>query len=528
MADTGPSSQTGGLPAVPQSVNETPASTNEIFRLKYYGSDDSSDDTEDTQDATVPQPVNQTPASINSLSEIFGSINPPIATDDATSSLPPRSKAPARAGSTQRKGKAPAIPPPSQSSVDNAYPFGLGHPANGSLRGPLRLVPFDLAIPHHYPNGFTINPYSNVGQLFMGSLWTKCYPIIPDGPVFQNNHFLRYLRQFYVDPTVVYPTSWETNVDFSQTSFYIPLGKEFTDLEIVQSVREHAAEEQRLELSSQATSLISSLISRKLGGIKPDVCLTGYHIGHLAEGTYRREPAGGGDLRIADRPQKVLYALIGAKWLRWPEESTLDLQGKIDLHLKGLQFANMEAITQTIYYSLLGFDLSKCRSAIAWVNGDYTRILNLSGLVPGGKEAVLEGVTLGGGGGRRSLVESDPAVVAKLRYRKYHCLSPNQFVTLAAGDPMSGTQCKEPNSLIANYEDWSLDQEAKDRLDATVYLYLALATHHPEAIPDPPISNHSLTHVINANTSEKEAYQWLHVSKTNESTPPRERQWTGG
>ncbi|ODN85850.1 hypothetical protein L198_07413 [Cryptococcus wingfieldii CBS 7118] len=434
----------------------------------------------------VPQPVNQTPASMNPMPEIFRSI-----------------------------------------CDVNAYPSDIGHPANGGLGGPLQLVPFDLTISHHYPNSFTIKPYSTVDQRAMGSFWIECYPDIATEYGLQNKHIVPYLRQFYVHHDFVqYPTSWETNVYFCPTPFYLHLGAEFVDLPIVRSIRENDTELkvrslacapyivadqllQRLERSSQ----VASLLSRKLDGIKPDVALTGYHIGNLAEGTYQKEPADGRQLTYTDDPQEVLYALIKDKWLPWPGASNIDLKGKIDLHLKGLQFANMEAITQTVYYSELGYTLSKCRSAIALANGDYTRIVNLSDLPTEGEEAALEGVTLGGGGGRRILVEADPAVVAKLRYHRLDCLSPHQFGTLAAGEPLFGIQWKAPNSLIANYEDWSLDQEAKDRLDATVYLNLALATHHPEAVQDPPISNDSLTHVIDANASEKEAYQLLGVSK---------------
>ncbi|TYJ51621.1 hypothetical protein B9479_007808, partial [Cryptococcus floricola] len=461
MAQAGPSSRTGGLTA-------------------------------------VPQPVNQIPASMNPLSEICCLINPPTATDHATvgapATNPPNATATAsHAGSTRSKGKAPAIPPPSQSSVANGYPSDIGHPANRGLGGPLQLVPFDLTIPHDYPNSFTINPYSSVDQRSMGSFWIECYNMIPNEAEFQNDHIVRYLRKFYVDPEFVqYPTSWDTNVIFSQTPFYLHLGGEFVDLPTVRNITDNNTELKRLTRPSQGSSHDSSLLSEKLGGRKPDVALTGYHIGNLAEGTYRKEPAGGRTLKKTDDPQRVLYALIDHKWLPWPKAKHIDLQGKIDLHIKGLQFANMEAITQTIFCSLLGYDLSKCRSAIALVNGDYTRILNLSDLMPEGEEAVLEGVSLGGGGGRRILVEAHPDVVAKLRYHRVPCLSPDQFGVLAAGDPLLGIQWKAPNSLIANYEDWSLDLEAKKRLDATVYLNLALATHHPETVPDLPIRDHSL------------------------------------
>ncbi|ODN73108.1 hypothetical protein L198_08299 [Cryptococcus wingfieldii CBS 7118] len=454
----------------------------------------------------APQPVQQTPASINALSEIFGFINHPDAAATA-----------ARAGSTQRKGtkasarlkgKAPAVPPPSKSSVPNAYPAGLGHSANQGLGGPLALVPFDLTIHHRYPNGLTIKPYKDVDQDWMGSVWTSCYHKIPGEPGFQADHVVLYLREFCFPPKTVYKTSWRTDVDFSQDSFY--LEKEYTDLEIVQSVRDHDTEVKGSKLSSLGTSKAASVLSMKLGATKPDVCLTGYHNGNLAEETCRKEPAGGGNLEDTDRPLEALYAIIELKWVPWPGESRLNLRN-LDLHLNDLDYANMEAITQTIFYSLLGYDVSKCRSAMALVNGDYTRIMNLSDLVPEGEEAVLGGMTLGGGGGRRILVEADPDVVNKLRYHKVPCLSPEQFGELAAGVSSLGIQWKAPNSLIANYENWALDVEAKERLDATVYLNLALATHHPEAVQDSRISNHPLTNVIGANTSKKEAYQWLDV-----------------
>ncbi|ODN98233.1 hypothetical protein I350_07879 [Cryptococcus amylolentus CBS 6273] len=475
----------------------------------------------------VPQPANQTSASIDPLSGILRSIwdvpavalvaNPPI-------------------GSAPHKGKAPAAPPPSQTSVPDVYPSDIGHPANDIFGGPLRLVPFNLSKPQRYPHGFRINPYSDVGHRMMGSFFTECYPRIPDEHKFQYNHLLRYLGKFYGDPEdVEYKTSWETNVNFHSNRFYIPLGKgkKFTDLEIVRAVREHDPEllkvsslacapdivaDQLLRKgtsqgTSEVTSEVTSQMSTKFGGIKPDVCLTGYHIGTLAEGTYRQKPEGGRKFRESDRPKRVLYALVENKWLPWPRARHIDLQGKINLHLDSLQFANVEAIAQTTYYSLLAYDLSKCRSAMALVNGDFTRILNLSHLGPEGKEVVLGGVTRGGDGGRRILVEADPALVTELRRRGLHCVSPEQFGVLAAGDPLFGMQWKAPNSLIADFEDWTLDREAKERLDATVYLNLALATHHPETVSDPPIDNHSLTHVIDANTSEKVAYQWLDVSE---------------
>ncbi|TYJ53130.1 hypothetical protein B9479_006253 [Cryptococcus floricola] len=414
------------------------------------------------------------------------------ATVVAPATNPPITATASRAGA-RHKGKAPAVPPPSHHPLVNAYPSDIGHPANRGLGGPLRLIPFDLTIPHDYPNSFTINPYSSVDQRSMGSFWIECYPMIPNEAEFQNRHIVCYLRKFYVDPEFVqYPTSWDTDVDFYQTPFYLHLGGEFVDLPTVRSIMDKDTELKRLTRPSQGSSQAPSLLSRKLGGRKPDFCLTGYHIGNLAEGTYRKEPAGGGTLKRTDDPQNVLYALIKDKWLPWPEAKNIDLQGKIDLHLKGLQFANMEAITQTIFYSLLGYDLSKCRSAIAWVNGDYTRVLNLSDLVPEGEEVVLEGVSLGGGGGRRILVEADPALVAELRNHSSDCLSAEQFGALAAGDHSIGIPWRVPNSLIADYEDWSLNQEAKERLDATIYLNLALATHHPESVPDPPIRDHSL------------------------------------
>ncbi|TYJ51814.1 hypothetical protein B9479_007590, partial [Cryptococcus floricola] len=259
------------------------------------------------------------------------------------------------AGSAPHKGKAPVAPPPSQSSGANAYPSGLGHRANQGLGGPLQLVPFDLSESHRYPNGFTINPYSGVDQIFMGSLWTRSYAIIPDEPAFQSEHVLRYLHKFYAEPSVLYPTIWDTTVDFSRTPFYISLGMKFTDLDIVKSVRDHDIELKGSKHSSQ----VASMTSMKLGAIQPDVCLRGYRIGNFAERTYREEPAGGGDLRITDHPLEVLYAQIELKWVPWPEGIELEL------HLKDLEYANMEAIVQTVFYSLLGYDVSKCRSAIA-------------------------------------------------------------------------------------------------------------------------------------------------------------------
>ncbi|TYJ51063.1 hypothetical protein B9479_008388, partial [Cryptococcus floricola] len=42
---------------------------------------------------------------------------------------------------------------------------------------------------------------------------------------------------------------------------------------------------------------------------------------------------------------------------------------------------------------------------------------------------------------------------------------------------------------------------------------LALATHHPETVPDSPIDNRSLDNDIDADTSEQKASQWYEVSK---------------
>ncbi|ODN74890.1 hypothetical protein L202_07192 [Cryptococcus amylolentus CBS 6039] len=448
----------------------------------------------------APQLVNQI---LDPLSGIFRSIwdvsavtpptNPP--TDTATAS---------HASSAPHKGTAPAAPPPSQSSVPNAYPSGLGHPANADLGGPLRLVPYNLAITNHYPNSFTINPYKSVDRLPMGSFWAQCYPQIDDETEFQDDHVLRYLHQFYVAPSVVYHTSWKTNVNFNKTSFYLPLEGGFVNLPPVRSIRNHDTEVKRQKRQSEGASQKkgASQLSTKLGHILPDVCLTGYLIGKVAEGTYPKQPEGDRVSVHDDNPQKVLYAALENKWEHWPKASGMEPKGKINLHLDSLQFTNMEAIAQTSFYSLLAYHVSKCRSAMALVNGNFTRILNLSHLGPEGKEVVLEGVTLGGDGGRRILVEAHPDVVAKLRHHRLPCLSPEQFGELAAGVSFLGIQWKAPNSLIAKYEDWSLDPKAKERLDATVYLNLALATHHPETVPDPPIDNRSLEHVIDTDTSE--------------------------
>ncbi|ODN86327.1 hypothetical protein L198_07346 [Cryptococcus wingfieldii CBS 7118] len=413
MAEAGPSTQTRGSPAVPQSVNRSSVSL---------------------------YPLSGILRSIWDVPAVAPTTNPPIDTL-------------------------------SQSSVPNAYPSDIGHPGNGIFGGPLRLVPFDLSKSHHYPNGLTIKPYENVDQDWMGSHWIECYPSIQHEHHFQYQHVVLYLREFYVDPKAVYPTSWNTDVNFHSNRFYIPLGKKFTDLEIVKSVREHDP-----KLLKTGTSEVTSQMSTKFSGIKPDVCLTGYHIGTLAEGTYRQELEGGGKLRRPIAP-KGSSTLKSSSKLDEAEE--LDIRRTIDQHLKGLQYANMEAITQTIFYSLLGHDVSKCRSAMALVNGNYTRILNLSHLVPEGEEVDWEGVALGAGGGRRILVEADPDVVAKLRRRDNHCLSPEQFGLLAAGEPFNGIQWQAPNSIIANYEDWTLDQGAKDRLDATQLVFFENSALYP-------------------------------------------------
>ncbi|ODN99292.1 hypothetical protein I350_07457 [Cryptococcus amylolentus CBS 6273] len=447
--------------------------------------------------------------SINDATVVGPATNPPIAIATAS-----------HADSARCKGKAPAVPPSSQTSVVNVYPSDIGHPANVGLGGPLQLVPFDLTICHRYPNSFTINPYSDVYRPLMGSFWTKRYPKIPNECEFQINHIVPYLREFYVYPkAVAYPTTWSSNVNFHETLFYLPSEEGFVNLPPVRSIRDHDTELKVRSLTCAPELVADQLLCTASDAFIPE-CIpalgkawrhkarcrfeTGYHIGDLAEGTYQKEPAGGRELDDDDDPQKVLYALIKDSWLPWPEARNVDLQEKINLHLKGLQFANMEAITQTIYYSELVFTLSKCRSAIALANGDYT---------------LLKGVTLGEGGDGRILVEADPALVAKLRYHRYHCLSAEQFGALAAEDTLFGIQWKVPNSLIANYKDRSLNQEAKKRLDATIYLNLALATHHP-TVPGPHISNHSLTNVIDADASAKVAYQCDDVSKKMKARRP--------
>ncbi|WVQ73747.1 hypothetical protein IAR50_003327 [Cryptococcus sp. DSM 104548] len=47
------------------------------------------------------------------------------------------------------------------------------------------------------------------------------------------------------------------------------------------------------------------------------------------------------------------------------------------------------------------------------------------------------------------------------------------------------SEWEPPNSLIKSYDVWSLDQEAKDRLDATIYFTLALATYKSKALDGP-------------------------------------------
>ncbi|ODN74137.1 hypothetical protein L202_07590 [Cryptococcus amylolentus CBS 6039] len=345
----------------------------------------------------------------------------------------------------------------------------------------------------------------------MGSFWTEYYPEIPIEPEFQSKYILPYLREFYDDPKAVgYPTSWDTTVDFSQTSFYVPQEKKYKDLEIVQSVRDHDIEVKGSKYSSCCgTSQAASIMSMKLGATKPDVCLTGYHIGDLAEETYRKDPAGGGNLGITDCPLRALYTIIELKWVPWAGKNKLDLR-HLDLHIRDLDYANVEAIVQTVFYSLLGYDVSKCRSAIAWANGNYARILNLSDL-PEGEEAVWEGLTVGRGGGPSILVEADPDLVTKMRHIGAKTLSAEEFGMLATGDHDVERLWKSPNSLIADYNGLSLNQDAKDRLDATIYLNLALATRHPEAVQDPPFSNHRPTNVMGLDTSRKDAYKWLSV-----------------
>ncbi|ODN74785.1 hypothetical protein L202_07104 [Cryptococcus amylolentus CBS 6039] len=326
----------------------------------------------------------------------------------------------------------------------------------------------------------------------MGLCWTDCYRKIPDEPEFQADHVVLYLREFCVPPKAVYPTKWRTNVDFSQTSFYVSLEKEFTDLEIVQSVRDHDPEVKA-----------ASMMSTELGATKSDVCLTGYHIENSRKRRIEKSPRAAEIWEIPIAPSKPSTLSSSSSGFLGQE--------KVSSIYGTSTYTSKTSTTQTWRpslrqsYSLLGYDLSKCRSAMASVNGNYTRILNLTHLVPEGEEVVWEGVTLKGDSGRSILVEADPNVVAELRRRDLHCVSPEQFGVLAGGDPLFGMQWKAPNSLIAKYEDWSLDLKAKDRLDATVYMNLALATHHPETAPDPPINKRSLKNVIDADTSDEVA-----------------------
>ncbi|WVQ70504.1 hypothetical protein IAR50_000023 [Cryptococcus sp. DSM 104548] len=106
--------------------------------------------------------------------------------------------------------------PPSQ--TNEAYPLDLGHDANRSFKGALRMVPVDLNIPHDHPNAFTTRPYNPVNEEFMGSFWIRNYDRIPDEDHFQDNHLVPYLRTFYVQSSDVvdYPTSWAKRMNLKK------------------------------------------------------------------------------------------------------------------------------------------------------------------------------------------------------------------------------------------------------------------------------------------------------------------------
>ncbi|KIR98306.1 hypothetical protein L804_03873 [Cryptococcus deuterogattii 2001/935-1] len=233
-----------------------------------------------------------------------------------------------------------------------------------------------------------------------------------------------------------------------KTVFYDRKDKKWAKLDLVDKYRRRTGKVLGVPSQSQ-----NSCRSKKDGAITPDASL----IGHV------KDPS----CLLGWEP--MLYAVVELKWMELATHLAGDDKRKCDKIT--LEYLCQEGVFQTMWYVILGFAISHCTFALSLTNEYFYRIVYLD------RSSTSKNPVLA--------LETDSELLEKVR--QHFRPDGNSVEELAE---LTDFWSSPPNCLISNRANSTLNKEARYRLDATIFLFLAHVASLPNATlpqrPSPP------------------------------------------